>query len=258
MIANRMVVALVLAGIVGVQAEAFSADLPPGTLVTKAPASVAYRWTGCYVGANVGGGSGRTSFTDVRPMLASPLDLGSERTSGALGGGQVGCDYQAGGWVFGVQGLYDASDLKGSHQLVPGPADPRFPNIYDLSSRMSWFATATARVGYAIQPQILIYAKGGAAWTQSTVDYAVTGMGITSPYAGAGSHTGWTAGGGVEYLLAPNWSLFAEYNYLDFGSTTPTLQGNGAAAGFTTPIQLTRRIDTAMFGVNYRFGPLGP
>ena len=103
MIANRMVAALVLAGVMGVESEAFSADLAQGALVTKAPASVAYRWTGCYVGANVGGGSGRTSFTDVRPNLAAPLDLGSDRASGALGGGQIGCDYQAGGWVFGVR-----------------------------------------------------------------------------------------------------------------------------------------------------------
>jgi opacity protein-like surface antigen len=29
--------------------------------------------------------------------------------------------------------------------------------------------------------------------------------------------TGWTVGGGLEWMFAPNWSVFAEYNYMDFG-----------------------------------------
>jgi opacity protein-like surface antigen len=48
--------------------------------------------------------------------------------------------------------------------------------------------------------------------------------------------------------------VFAEYNYLDFGSNTLTLQDYGNTAGATASIQVNRRIDTAMFGVNYRFG----
>jgi hypothetical protein len=66
---NRwLVAALALAGIAGAQPRAFSADLPAGTLVTKAPAvALAYRWTGCYLGANVGGGSDRDAFFDATP-----------------------------------------------------------------------------------------------------------------------------------------------------------------------------------------------
>ncbi len=89
-----------------------------------------------------------------------------------------------------------------------------------MRSRTSALATATARLGYAIQPQVLVYVKGG----------------------------------GVEFLIAPNWSVFAEYNYLDFGSKTLTLQGYSNTASATASIQVTHRIDTAMFGVNYRFG----
>jgi outer membrane immunogenic protein len=256
MTTNRwLVAALALAGIAGAQPQAFSADMPQGTLVTKAPAAVlAYRWTGCYLGANVGAASDRATFTDLNPLFPSSLDLGSARATSALGGGQIGCDYQAGNWVFGLQGMIEAANLNGTSHFVPGPADPQSPNILDMRSRVSSLATATVRLGYAVQPQVLIYAKGGGAWMRSTLDYTMTGMGFTFPYTGSETRTGWTAGGGVEFLIAPNWSVFAEYNYIDFGSKTPTLQGYGITAGATVPIQINHRIDTAMFGVNYRFG----
>jgi outer membrane immunogenic protein len=258
MTTNRwLVVALALGGIAGAQPQAFSADMPAGTLVTKAPAAVlAYRWTGCYLGANVGAASDRATFADFNPLFPSSLDLGSARATSALGGGQIGCDYQAGNWVFGLQGMGEATSLRGTSHYLPGPTDPRLNNIYDTSSRISSLVTATARLGYAIQPQVLIYAKAGGAWMRSTLDYTVNGMGVTFPYTGSETRTGWTAGGGVEFLIAPNWSVFAEYNYIDFGAKTVSLQGNGGAVppGATQPIQVNHRIDTAMFGVNYRFG----
>ncbi len=30
--------------------------------------------------------------------------------------------------------------------------------------------------------------------------------------------TGWTLGGGLEYLVSPGWSVKAEYQYFDFGT----------------------------------------
>src|SRR5579871_5620392 len=65
---------------------------------TKAPAyAPAFSWTGCYVGAHVGGGT-----------LTAP-DSNSEGSanangSGAVAGGQAGCNYQDGNWVFGIEG----------------------------------------------------------------------------------------------------------------------------------------------------------
>jgi len=256
MTTNRwLVAALALAGIAGAQPLAFAADLPPGTMVTKAPvAALAYRWTGCYLGANVGGGSDRAAFFDASLPNPSGADHGTARATGVLGGGQIGCDYQAGTWVLGVQGMVEAVNLNGTNHFVPGPGDPQFQNILDMRARTSSLATATARLGYAIQPQVLIYVKGGGAWMRSSIDYMITGMGMTFPFTGSDTRTGWTAGGGVEFLIAPNWSVFAEYNYMDFGSKTLTLAGYGGTAGATAPIAVNHRIDAAIFGVNYRFG----
>jgi outer membrane immunogenic protein len=59
--------------------------------------------------------------------------------------------------------------------------------------------------------------------------------------------------GGLEYLIAPNWSISAEYIHMDFGSSILTTQGVVAGSG-TEPIQISRQSDAATLGVNYRFG----
>ena len=236
-----------------------AADLP-AQMPMKAPAMAPlYSWTGCYIGANAGGGSDHETFTDINPNLAATgrpnIDLGSEHANGAMGGGQIGCDYQAGNWVFGAQGMFDATDFKGSNHLVPGPGDPQFGDIFDLSSRVSWLATATARIGYAIQPQLLLYARGGAAWMRSDLNHSVTAMGLTNTYTGAETRAGWTVGAGLEYLVAANWSVFVEYSHMDFG--TGTLDVTLISAPPPEPIRISHRIDTVMLGLNYRIGSPG-
>jgi outer membrane immunogenic protein len=232
-----------------------AADLPT-QMSTKAPAMAPiYSWTGCYIGANAGGGSDRENFTNVNPNRLPNFDLGSEHAAGAMGGGQIGCDYQAGNWVIGAQGLFDATNFKDSNHVVPAFGDPQFPNVFDLSSRVSWLATATARLGYAVQPQLLVYARGGAAWMRSDLKYAITGMGITNTYTGAETRTGWTVGAGLEYLIIANWSVFAEYSHMDFGSGT--LNTTFIPDPSPEPIRISHRIDTVMLGLNYRIGSPG-
>jgi outer membrane immunogenic protein len=247
---------LIFAGLAAsVAGVASAADLatPPYAKAPPAPVAV-YSWTGCYVGANVGGGSDRQSYTNINPARLPNFDLGSERNTGVIGGGQIGCDYQAGNFVFGAQGMVDATDFRGTNHVVPGPVDRQFPNIFDLSARTSWIATATARIGYTVTPQMLIYVKGGGAWSRSSLDYTITGMGVAT-YTASETRSGWIVGGGIEYMLAPNWSVFAEYNHLDFGTGTLSTQGVGAAAGSPPePIRIDHRIDVGMIGVNYRFG----
>jgi outer membrane immunogenic protein len=240
----------------GVSLPALAADLSPHSYVKAPPLQAVASWTGCYLGANAGGGLDRQAYTNVNPNRLPNFDLGSERNVGAVGGGQIGCDYQIGGWVVGVQGLFDAAGFRGSNHVVPGPTDPQSPNIFDLSSRTSWIATATARLGFAVQPQLLLYAKGGAAWERSSLDYTITGMGVAN-FSGSEQRTGWTVGGGLEYLIAPNWSVFAEYDHMDFGiDTLATQDRNVSNNSPPEPIRLSHRTDIGLVGLNYRFGML--
>lgn len=66
--------------------------------------------------------------------------------------------------------------------------------------------------------------------------------------------TGWTAGAGVEYALSKEWTIKAEYLYVNFGSVTaPGTVGGplGYASALSTSNDLTAQI--ARVGVNYKF-----
>ena len=80
-------------------------------------------------------------------------------------------------------------------------------------------------------------------------NYTLTAVpGIASANASS-TPSGWTVGVVVEWAFAGNWTAFAEYNYLDFG--TPAV---GAA---TFPINIKQNINSFMVGINYRFGAIG-
>jgi outer membrane immunogenic protein len=73
------------------------------------------------------------------------------------------------------------------------------------------------------------------------------------------SRTGYTVGGGLEWAFAPGWSLFGEYNYMDFGTKNVNLPSTGlvvpvfgpaGALADTTAIKLTAQ--EVIVGLNYR------
>ena len=48
---------------------------------------------------------------------------------------------------------------------------------------------------------------------------AASPMGRWTPSSFSNTNTGWTAGGGVEWLFAPHWSAKVEYLYVDLSSS---------------------------------------
>ena len=96
-----------LAAAIGLAAsQASAADLPRKAPAYVPPAPPPMTWTGCYIGANVGGAWGR--FTLEGPFGGS-ADRSTNNAS-FVGGGQIGCDYQfAGGWVIGFRNMFDGT-----------------------------------------------------------------------------------------------------------------------------------------------------
>ena len=79
----------------------------------------------------------------------------------------------------------------------------------------------TGRLGYTWGPALL-YAKGGYAWRDGN-NIGVTAAGVPQAFTASGNRKdGYTVGGGLEYMFAPNWSAKAEYQYYNFGNTTLT------------------------------------
>jgi outer membrane immunogenic protein len=216
-----------------------------------------YSWTACYGGFNIGGGGAKKSFTDVNGFFSVPPggDLGSHTAKGVVGGGQAGCDYQAGLFVFGVQGLFDASGMKGSN-FLPNPlpvVGPPFLFAATSSSFVQWFATATARAGVLAAPTLLLYAKGGGAWAHDVLNVSIFNSALPSAN-GSATPSGWTAGLGLEWaFFGGNFTAFAEYDYLSFG-TTRVNYTLVTTPGLTVPLDMKQSVNLFLFGINYRFG----
>jgi outer membrane immunogenic protein len=207
-----------------------------------APMPVAYNWTGCYVGGNIGGLWANKDWTNETPGGSFGLPIGSHDPSGFLGGAQIGCNYQVSTFVFGIQGDYDWTDAHASNSdlLSTGDTD---------QTRIKGLASVTGRVGYAWD-RFLAYAKGGVAWVRDDYDVHATATGALSATADE-TRTGWTAGVGGEYAFAPSWSAFVEYNYYDFGTNSNTFIT--PAGGVFGIADIRQRINVVKGGINYKF-----
>ena len=143
-------------------------------------------------------------------------DLSSDSHSGFAGGGQIGCDYQfAGGWVFGIRDMFDGSSLS-RDRTFSFPAVGTFPGASRTVLKNSWFDTLTGQNGYSFTPGLAVVLPGRRRLGSDTADVNINGFQVGSADK---TRTGWTVGGGVEWMFAPHWSAFLEGNYMDFGST---------------------------------------
>jgi outer membrane immunogenic protein len=227
--------------------QAYGADLVAPIYKTP-PASTAtstYSWTGCYIGGNGGGGR---SINEWQPF--GGISLNAARASGFFGGGQVGCDYQAGPWVFGLVGTYDYA---GMHSAA-------LAGINQVQSKLDAFATAAGRVGYSFD-RVLTYAKGGLAWArfENELDVNLAAPAYVPFLRGNDSAVGFDLGAGFEVAILPNVSVSAEYNYLAFGTSNLAMTcqpASGACAGApaNVPVDIKQTVQTVTFGLNYRFG----
>jgi outer membrane immunogenic protein len=178
---------------------------------------------------------------------------GDFSSAGFIGGGQIGCDYQfVPAWVVGVEGRAAWSSLSSK---TPGTgidaAGATFPTQFTVGN--DFLASATARAGYSFVGGWLLYARGGAAWTQEKADIAFTDPVLrfaVDPRATT-TRTGWTAGAGLDWAFAPHWSANFEYDYYDFGANDFTLVDSVNRVTFTA--NLKDRIHTVTVGLNYHF-----
>jgi outer membrane immunogenic protein len=209
--------ALAIALLGSVAAPAMAADLPSRkeAPVYVAPAPV-FSWTGFYVGAEFGGQFGQNAGSLVNNYTGNTyLTTGSYSTSGVVGGGLVGYNYQINQFVLGVEGDLTGSSNQGRHTNALGTAS--------VETQYGFGGGIRGRLGYAID-RTLIYATGGWAFenvkqTYNT-DYNFATGGVLANWANNNqnnSRSGYTVGGGVEYAFNYNWSARLEYRYSDYG-----------------------------------------
>ena len=215
-------------------ASALAADLEPMPF-RASPGPAPFAWTGCYAGANVGGGWGQKDLTDTFGFFAAnggPSAF-SLNIDGYLLGGQIGCDYQfASGLVLGVEG-YAAGGRIGGNTTDTALADPA-----TFSDTTNLVTSGTARIGYAYG-RWLPYIKGGVAWASD--NYTVADVGGMYNATASEDRFGWTAGAGIEWAFWDDWSVKLEYDYYGFGTRSVSFIDNygliNAGAPFPVNIQ---------------------
>jgi outer membrane immunogenic protein len=224
---------------VGTPALAADIETPPAPAVTRTPVAVAYSWTGLYIGGHAGGGW--STFKGMDPTV--PGDPWTAvNASGVVAGGQLGFNYQIGSVVLGAEGSYAWSNIRVSDG---GP----FAGGAGLTITLKndYVATAAGRVGYAFD-RVLLFAKGGGAWTRDKLD-ANDGIGGTA--TGRFSRSGWMVGGGAEFAFLQNWSVKLEYDYLRFGQINEILTTTGGLGASPAVVKLD--LQMVLLGLNYRF-----
>ena len=223
-------VALAAVAVFGFAPVASAADLPIKAPV--APVAALYNWTGFYFGLNAGygwGGSAGNSITVVSDPIgvfagypaAGGFRYPNVSPSGAIGGGQIGYNYQTGNWVWGVIADFQFSNMTKTGQTTVPAFGPFLTTVQGHSASVDWFGTARGRVGWAFN-QFLPYISGGLAYgkVSSTLNlFAPTSLYLLSG-ASDTTRAGWTVGAGFEYAVSNNVSLGVDYLYMDLGHDT--------------------------------------
>jgi outer membrane immunogenic protein len=243
--------------------SALAADMPVKARRAPPPPPV-YSWTGCYIGVNGGYGWHQQRHTNDLNIvdLSDPVFIffptQTLSADGGFGGGQIGCNYQTGIVVWGVEADIQGSGIRDSF----GPrlfTQPVGSLSVTASEKLKWFGTIRGRVGLAAD-RALFYVTGGAAFAKTQYNlFAVEpeeGGNVT--LNGDTSRSGYAVGGGIEVAFFGGWTAKAEYQYLNFGSIGPL---NATAVDrFGVPLDTTVTTNafrndyhTIRFGLNYRF-----
>ncbi len=233
---------------------ALAADMPVRAPAYKAAAPAPYDpWTGCYIGANVGGVWTDTKLTRVQDGTTPVNDTqASVHADGWAYGGQIGCDYRFNNnWVAGVRGMWDGTSARGTAQ-TPIFNNGNFPDqFYNVKIRA--FETVTGRIGILINPTLLVYGTGGVAWVQNHVALtdALAGGQV---WATNNTGVGYDVGAGVSWIFAPSWEFWVEYDHIGIGGHNFSVVEQLIVPGRTEVTRLKQSDDKLLVGLNYRFG----
>jgi outer membrane immunogenic protein len=230
-----------------ISSMASAADLRARNLPVQQVPFVLPLFTGFYAGLNAGGSWSNDHFTEQSACVPSCAVSATSKGGGVTGGGMVGYGWRMTDFVLGLETDLNASNLS-SKTVIPlsEPDTARAQLLADGSLRL--------RAGYAFGPA-MAYVTGGLAYGDIRHTYDV--YTASAPYVLTGSaettrwRTGWTLGGGLEFVVAPLWTARLEYRYTRFGTSSDTL---GPPLYASTFVERHREsFNTIRFGVSRYF-----
>jgi outer membrane immunogenic protein len=259
-----------------------------------APAPVPYTWTGFYGGIQFGGGwsDEAVNYSPNDPTAAllfsgiaggQPIPNGYRISqSGAVGGFEAGYNWQWSSWLWGVEADFSLAGMNGRASGTSVISATRTQST-TAEQNTDWYGTVRGRAGWLATPNLLLFGTGGFAYgrVDGSANYVMTGTGFPASFGFSGGtsftclasgvpclvgsssaiRTGWTAGGGVEWLLDQHWSAKVEYQFVDLGTETVRITAVALEPaniiGPTTPASFNAafhdRFNVVRFGLNYRY-----
>jgi len=218
---KKLVTAIAAIALIGTSAFAADLNKPVYKAPPPAPPAPVYSWTGWYVGINGGWGwasgcctygANGTNFDTVNGATVNT----SGSINGGLFGGQIGANYQINALVLGIEGDWDwsgQSRTNGSVCILEPACENNATNVSE-TVKIPWIATVRGRFGYAAD-RVLFYGTGGVAFISTSDNITGTTFGFSGTFFNASTtSTGWTAGAGVEWAFAQNWTAKVEYLYV--------------------------------------------
>jgi len=205
------------------------------------------------VNAGASFGSVKTDFNATPfAVFAEPLSpgfVGSDRTypSGFIGGGQIGYNWQYSPLiVVGLEADFQGALERDSNNLnnpfiftPPATATSTGTQVTDYTTKIDWFGTVRARIGYVWgNGNVMSYLTGGLAYGKvdlegtSTVNGTIIGslFSTTQNFGHSQVNTGWVVGYGTEGRLAvPGWTWKVEGLWMDLGHLDTASVTTGAS-----------------------------
>jgi outer membrane immunogenic protein len=242
---------LAVAALATVSTAAIAADYSPPPPPEELRPSI---WSGFYIGGNLGyafGGDDEVSISSNREGTVSDID--KLELQGIFGGGQIGYNAQWDAVVIGAVADIEAADINDDFTkdfTIEGNDDQ-----VRAKANIDVWGTLRARLGFAFD-SVLFYATGGLAW--ANVDYDIRADNFTTGGTGRikdnQTRVGYAVGGGLEWAIDDNWSVGAEYLYVNLGDYT--IKGNAVDGDDNTEVLSTKAepdFQTVKGFVNFRF-----
>jgi outer membrane immunogenic protein len=228
-------------------------------------------WTGFYIGAIAGGAWSRSDASTVVTTPGSNYFNGSDvsqidsagatqRQTGTdfTGGFEAGVNFQIGNWVWGVEADASSMRVRDSESATASYlSSPTHSFTASSETDANWLVTLRPRLGFAVN-NLLFYGTGGLALSdvKHRFEFSDT-FASAAESASASTTVGWTVGGGMEFMMCRNWTMKAEYLYVDFGKDSAAgVVVNTVSPQISFPTlaheaDLTTQIARA--GINYKF-----
>ncbi|MEI9924545.1 MAG: outer membrane beta-barrel protein [Bradyrhizobium sp.] len=242
---KRILLTTVSLGVLGLLSPVYGADLPT---YSKAPVlrAAVYDWSGFYVGVFGGGGYGNHNVNDAFGNTGAANFTANYSSTGGVGGGEAGYNWQSGSYLVGLEGDVFWSGIKGND----ASASPRAPFPSSRSIRIIFAGGGTVRVrsGFTVDRWLMFFTGGYA--------FGDIAHSNTDPVLGVDRFTvhanGLTAGAGFAYAITNNVIGKFEYRYYNFNGYNRA--GTPLTVNGQLPYTTESTYSVVTIGLDFKFG----